>query len=190
LTSSPTGKPFSDLRTELVLKTLKPLPITVDIDSFYNHTESAVAQINTDLSVELTKRFFVGVGERFTRAGTVPVRGDLFNPLSLNEQLVQEQTTHFYTAQMGLVLPYNFNFVTYAYYDRNTGVFPEINYGLFYVGADRCWGVGFFYIQRPAQNSEFAFVFTLGGVGYTDSPFSGLYRALFGRLGLDIQKLR
>jgi LPS-assembly protein len=190
LTSSPTGKPFSDLRTELVLKTLTPLPMTLDIDSFYNHTETAVAQINTDLSVELTKRFFVGIGERFTRAGTVPVRGDLFNPLSLNEQLVQQQTTHFYTGQMGIVLPYNFNFVTHAYFDKNAGVFPEINYGLFYVGADRCWGVGFLYIQRPAHNSEFAFVFTLGGVGYTDSPFSGLYRALFGRLGLDIQKLR
>jgi len=190
LTSSPTGKPFSDLRAELVLKSLTPVPITLDIDSFYNHAESAVTQVNTDLNVELTKRFFVGVGERFTRAGAVPVKGDLFNPLSLNEQLVQDQTTHFYTAQAGVVLPYNFNFVINGYYDRHAGVFPEINYGLFYVGQDRCWGVGFFYIQRPAQTSEYGVVFTLGGVGYTDSPFSGLYRSLFGRLGLDIQKLR
>src|SRR5437879_11698672 len=99
--------------------------MTLDIDTFYNHTESAVAQINTDLSVELTKWFFVGVGERLRRAGTVPVKGDLFNTLSLNEHLVQEHTTHFYTGQMGVVLQYKSNVVTQAYYDKHTRVCPE-----------------------------------------------------------------
>jgi LPS-assembly protein len=190
LTSSPTGKPFSDLRSELILRTIKPIPITVDIDTFYNHYESAVVQVNTDITLELMRRYFFTLSERFTRAGTVPVRGDLFNPLSLNEQLLQAQTTHFYAAQFGVRLPYNFYFVTRGYYDRNDGVFPEINYGLYYVGSNGCWGVGAFFIQRPGQDSEYAFVATLGGVGYTDSPFSALYRALFSRLGLDIQKLR
>jgi LPS-assembly protein len=190
LTSSPTGKPFSDLRTELILRTLKPMPIIVDIDTFYNHYESAVTQINTDITFELTKRYFFSIGERFTRAGNVPVRGDLFNPISLNEQLLRTGTTHFYSAQFGAALPYNFYFVTRGYYDKNDGVFPEINYGLYYVGSNRCWGVGAFFIQRPGQASEYAVVLTLGGVGYTDSPFSALYRVLFERLGLDIQKLR
>ena len=190
LTSSPTGKPFSDLRSELILRTVKPVPIIVDIDTFYNHYESAVTQINTDISLELTKRYFFSIGERFTRAGTVPVRGDLFNPISLNEQLLQTQTTHFYSAQFGAALPYNLYFVTRGFFDKNDGVFPEINYGLYYVGSNRCWGVGAFYIQRPGQASEYAFVFSLGGVGYSDSPFSGLYRVLFERLGLDIQRLR
>ena len=190
LTSSPTGKPFSDLRSELILRTIKPVPITVDIDTFYNHYESAVVQVNVDITMELMRRYFFTVSERFTRAGTVPVRGDLFNPLSLNEQLLETQTTHFYAAQFGVALPYNFYFVTRGYYDRNDGVIPEINYGLYYVGSNGCWGVGAFYIQRPGQASEYAFVATLGGVGYTDSPFSALYRSLFSRLGLDIQKLR
>jgi LPS-assembly protein len=190
LTSSPTGKPFSDLRSELILRTIRPAPIILEIDTFYNHYESAVVQINTDISVELLSRFYVSIGERFTRAGTVPVKGDLFNPLSLNEQLVQTQTTHFYSAQFGVTLPYNFYFVTRGFFDEKDGVFPEINYGLYYVGANRCWGIGFFYIQRPGQASEYSFAVTLGGVGYSDSPFGGLYRALFGRLGLDIQKLR
>ncbi len=190
LTSSPTGKPFSDLRSELILRTIKPVPITIDIDTFYNYYESAVVQINTDITVELSKRYYFTVSERFTRAGTVPVKGDLFTPVSLNEQLMETQTTHFYAAQFGAALPYNFYFVTRGYYDRNDGVVPEINYGLYYVGANRCWGVGAFYIQRPGDTSEYAFVLTLGGVGYTDSPYSSLYRSLFGRLGLDIQKLR
>ena len=190
LTSSPTGKPFSDFRSELILRTVKPVPIIVDIDTFYNHYESAVTQINTDISLELMKRYFFSIGERFTRAGTVPVRGDLFNPISLNEQLLQTQTTHFYSAQFGAALPYNFYFVTRGFFDKNDGVFPEINYGLFYVGSNRCWGVGAFFIQRPGQASEYAFVFSLGGVGYSDSPFSALYRTLFDRLGLDIQRLR
>jgi LPS-assembly protein len=187
LTSSPTGKPFSDLRSELILRTVKPVPIILDIDTFYNHYESAVTQINTDISLELTKRYFFSIGQRFTRAGTVPVRGDLFNPISLNEQLLQTQTTHFYSAQFGAALPYNLYFVTRGFFDKNDGVFPEINYGLYYVGSNRCWGVGFFYIQRPGLASEYAFVFSLGGVGYSDSPFSGLYRSLFERLSLDIQ---
>jgi LPS-assembly protein len=190
LTSSPTGKPFSDLRSELILRTLNPAPMTLDIDTFYNHYQNAVVQVNTDLTLELMRRYYVTVGQRFTRPGTVAVRGDLFNPLSLNEELVREERTHFYSAQLGIALPYNFYFVSRGYYDREDGVFPEVNYGLFYVGSSRCWGVGAFFIQRPGQASEYAFVFTLGGVGYTDSPFSALYRALFGRLGLDIQKLR
>src|SRR2546427_9879943 len=35
-----------------------------------------------------------------------------------------------------------------------------------------------------------SFLFTLGGVGSTESPFSAVYQRLFQRLGLDIQKLR
>jgi hypothetical protein len=89
-----------------------------------------------------------------------------------------------------VALPYSFYFVTRGYWDARNGIFPEINYGVFYVGASRCWGVGAFLIQRPGQQSEYAFVATLGGVGYTDSPFSALYRSLFSLLGLDIQKLR
>jgi hypothetical protein len=76
-----------------------------------------------------------------------------------------------------------------GYLDQNARTFQEMNYGLYYVGSSRCWGAGFLFIQRPDQ-TEFAFVFTLGGVGFTDSPFSALYRDLFQRLGLDIQKLR
>ncbi len=190
LTSSPTGKPFSDLRSELVLRTLKPVNTTLDIDAFYNHTASAVSALNTDIRIELLKRYFFSVGQRFTRpGGAVAVRGDLFNPISMNEVLVQTQTTHFYNAEFGVALPYNFYFVTRGYYDKDDGVFPEINYGLYYVGSNRCWGVGALLIQRPDQ-TEYAFVFTLGGVGFSDSPFSGLYRGLFSRLGLDIQKLR
>ena len=189
LASSPSGKPFSDLRGELIGRTLKPIATTLDVDIFYNHAESAVSVVNTDLLIELTKRFFFGVGQRFSRAGSIPVKGDLFNPRSLNEALVQTETTHFYTAEAGVALPKNFYAVVRGYFDQKDGVFPEVNYGLYYVGSDRCWGVGALMIQRPDQ-TEFAFVFTLGGVGFTDSPFSGLYRVLFQRLGLDIQKLR
>lgn len=190
MTSSPTGKPFSDLRSELILRTIKPIPLTLDIDTFYDPWRDAVVQFNTDLTTALLRRYFVTVGERYTRAGTVAVRGDLFNPLSFNEQLLQAETTHFYFGQFGVALPYSLYFVTRGYWDARNGIFPEINYGVFYVGASRCWGVGAFLIQRPGQQSEYAFVATLGGVGYTDSPFSALYRSLFSLLGLDIQKLR
>ncbi|HLG44321.1 MAG TPA: LPS assembly protein LptD [Nitrospirales bacterium] len=189
LASSPTGKPFSDMRGELVLRTLTPVPATLDLDVFYNHADSAVSAVNTDLRVELTKRYFAVIGQRFTRAGAVPVKGDLFNSLSLNEALVQTQTTHFYIAEVGAALPFNLNFVARAYFDQEAGIFQEVNYGLYYVGASRCWGAGALVIQRPDQ-TEFAFMVTLGGVGSTQSPFSDLYRNLFQRLGVDIEKLR
>ena len=196
LASSPTGKPFSDLRGELILRTLKPIPVSLDVDTFYNHSESAVSVFNTDLNFELRNGYFLSLGQRFTRAGPVPVRGDLFNPLTLNDVLIQTEKTHFFTAEVGTALPFNLYAVIRGYYDAQTGRLPEVDYGLYYVNPSRCWGVGALLIERgqipgvaPAQ-TEFAFLFTLGGVGSTESPFSAVYQRLFQRLGLDIQKLR
>jgi len=189
LASSPTGKPWSDLRAEAIGRTLNPFPVELDVDVFYNHALGKVSVVNTDLRLTLTKELFLTVGQRFTRPGPVAVRGDLFNPMTLNDTIVQTQTTHFYSTEAGIALPYNLYAVVRGYFDQNERTFPEMNYGLYYVGASRCWGTGFLFIQRPDQ-TEFAFVFTLGGVGVTDSPFNALYRSLFQRLGLDIQKLR
>ncbi len=187
--SSPTGKPWSDLRGEFIARTAVPVKTELDVDMFYNHEHSAVSVFNTDLRFDLRKDMFISIGQRFTHQGQVAVRGDLFNPMTLNDVLLQDQKTHFYTAEVGFALPYNLYAVARGYLDQDTGQFPEMNYGLYYVGSSRCWGAGALLIQRPDQ-TEFAFVFTLGGVGFSDSPFSGLYRGLFQRLGLDIQRLR
>jgi LPS-assembly protein len=187
--SSPTGKPWSDLRGEFIARTAAPVTAELDVDVFYNHAQSAVSAFNTDLRVNITKEFFFSIGQRFTSPGQVAVRGDLFNPMTLNEALFQSQKTNFYTAEVGFALPYNLYFVARGYLDQDTGQFPELNYGLYYVGSSRCWGAGIMLNQRPDQ-TEFAVLFTLGGVGFSDSPFSGLYRGLFQRLGLDIQRLR
>lgn len=189
LASSPTGKPWSDLRGEFIVRTAAPVSTELDVDVFYNHERSAVSVFNTDLRFNLRKDVFLSLGQRFTQQGSVAVRGDLFNPMTLNESLVQGNRTRFYTAEAGVALPYNLYAVVRGYYDQEGGVFPEVNYGLYYVGSSRCWGAGILLIQRPDQ-TEFAFLFTLGGVGSSDSPFSWLYRSLFQRLGLDIQKLR
>ncbi len=189
LTSSPTGKPWSDLRAEGIARTLYPLPVELDVDTFYNHALGKISAVNTDLRVTLTNELFLTIGQRFTRPGPVAVRGDLFNPMTLNDVLVQDQTTHFYNAEVGVALPHNFYAVVRGFLDQNARTFPEMDYGLYYVNPSRCWGAGFLFLQRPDQ-TEFAFVFTLGGVGYTESPLSAVYEGLFQRLGLDIQKLR
>ena len=187
--SSPTGKPWSDLRGEFIARTAVPIMAELDVDVFYNHAQSAVSAFNSDLQVNLTKDFFLSIGQRFTLPGPVAGRGDLFNPMTLNEVLLQSQKTNFYTAEVGFALPYNLYAVARGYLDQDTGQFPELNYGLYYVGSSRCWGAGVMLIQRP-DRTEFAFLFTLGGVGFSDSPFSGLYDGLFQRLGLDIQRIR
>ena len=189
LASSPTGKPWSDLRGEFIARTLQPLAAELDVDTFYNHALGELSAFNTDLRVTFAKNYFFSIGQRYTRSGTVAVHGDLFNPMTLNDAISQAETTNFYTAEAGVALPYNLYAVARGYLDQNTGEFSEMNYGLYYVGSSRCWGAGVMLIQRPDQ-TEFAFLFTLGGVGYSDSPFSGLYRGLFQRLGLDIQRLR
>jgi len=187
--SSPTGKPWSDLRGEFTARTDGPVSAELDADLFYNHARSDVAVFNTDLRMNVEKNFFVSVGQRFTRQGAVMARGDLFNPMTLNEAQFQAETTQFYSVEAGVALPYNLYAVARGYLDQHTGKFPEVNYGLYYVGASRCWGAGVMLLQRPDQ-TEFAFLFTLGGVGFSDSPSSGLFRGLFQSLGLDIQKLR
>ncbi len=192
----PPGRPFSDLRAELILRTFTPLPVTLRMDTFYDYTESAVAIINTDLQFTLTNEYFFTLGQRFTRAGPVPVRGDLFNPATMNDVLVQTENTHFFTAEVGKTLPFNLYAVVRGYYDAHAGIFPEVDYGLYYVNPSRCWGVGAMILQRgqipgvAPSSVEFAFAITLGGVGYTETPLSALYEGLFNRLGLDIQKLR
>ncbi len=187
--SSPTGTPWSDLRGEFIARTAAPVLAELDVDVFYNHVVSAVSAFNTDIKVNLTKDFFLSVGQRFTHQGPVTVRGDLFNPMTLNETRFQAQATQFYTAEVGVALPFNLYAVARGYLDQGTGQFPERHYGLYYVGSSRCWGSGLMLIQRPDQ-MEFAFLFTLGGVGSSDSTASSLFRGLFQRLGLDIQKLR
>lgn len=200
--SSPTGRPWSDLRGEFIVRTDVPVSAELDVDMFYNHERSTVSAVNTDLRLDFSKKFFLSVGRRFTRQGPVAVRGDLFNPMTLNETLLQTQKTHFYTAEVGVALPLNLYAVARGFFDQVTGKFPEKSYGLYYVGASRCWGAGLMVIQRPTQTAqtaetEFALLFTLGGVGFADSPSSGssgvassLFVGLFQRLGLDIQKLR
>ena len=189
LASSPSGKPWSDLRGEFIARTLRPLNAELDVDTFYNHALGRVSAFNTDLRFSFSKDYFFSIGQRYTLSGPVAVHGDLFNPMTLNDVISQTETTHFYTAEVGVALPYNLYAVVRGYLDQNTGQFPEINYGLYYVGSSRCWGMGIMLNQRPDQ-TEFAVLFTLGGVGFSDSPFSGLYRGLFQRLGLDIQRLR
>src|SRR5207247_11208355 len=109
--------PLSALRGELSLSPLSPIPASLDVDTFYNYTESAVSVLNTDLNCELPNGYFLSLGQRFTRAGPVPVRGDLFNPLTLNDVPIQTETTHFYTAEAGTALPFNLYAVLRGYYD-------------------------------------------------------------------------
>src|SRR5207244_3230332 len=89
--------------------------------------------------------------------------------MTLNDAIVQTQTTHFYSTEAGIALPYNLYAVVRGYFDQNARTFPEMNYGLYYVGTGRCWGTGFLFIQRPEQ-TEVAFVFTLGAVATGGTP--------------------
>lgn len=149
----------------------------------------------TNLGLFSNESWYLTVGQRFTRAGDVPIRGDLFNPISFNTTFHQEEDINFSTVEGGATLPFGFRAVAKAYYDANpidTAPFPEVDYGLFYTNPCNCWGAGFFFIQRPdrigtssGSDNEFGFMISLRGIGGTETNITSKFRRMFQRLGLD-----
>lgn len=162
--------PFSDLRGEAALS-LTPR-FTLGIDSFYDPYRRHLASWNTDVSFTLSPYLATTFGQRYTRAGTVPQRGDLFNPLYLGDR---EETPliKFLTGRAVLRSPWGVNLASRAYFDVEQSKFIEIGYGLQY--ERQCWSVTFVYLDLRTRN-EFSFLFNLKGLGATESrKFANLF---------------
>jgi len=185
---------FSDLRLEASINF--PKFIDLDIDTFIDPTTGKSSVFETDLGLINNEAWYLKVGQRFTRAGDVPVRGDLFNPISFNTTFHQDENIHFSTFEGGAHLPFGFRAVAKAYYDADpsngTPYFPEVDYGLFYTNPCNCWGAGLFFIQRPERlgtasgaDNEVGFMISLRGIGGTETSLTPKFTRMFQKLGLD-----
>lgn len=163
-------RPYSDLRTEWAVRPISH--VTVTSDSFYSLYDRRFSTWNTDLLLDLLPRLNISVGQRYTHAGFVPRKGDLFNPLYLGDR---EAATpiKFWTGRILFKTPWGITLVNRAYFDQATHKFAEIDYGIQY--ESQCWGVTLAYLDLQRRN-EFFFMITLKGLGNTGSrKFANLF---------------
>jgi LPS-assembly protein len=156
-------EPFSDFRSEAVVRLTRSL--SLGVDAFYDLYDRRFSFWNTDLTLDLLPYLTASIGQRYTRGGTLPQRGDLFNPLYLGDQEPAPRI-QFWTEKVVIRTPWGIHLASRAYFDAETSKFVEIAYGLQY--EDPCWGITFTYQDLRTRN-EFSFMFTLKGLGATGS---------------------
>ena len=170
---------FSDVWTRTTLQLpVAQLPRSLSLlrltfDAFYDPYDHEFTQLNSDVAVQAHRRAYVQVGHRSTRAGTVPRRGDIWNPLSFNEVLApQRDAITFLTAGGAVRLPLGWTVGTKVYHDAAKGQTPEWDVVGLYQNPCKCWSLGLYYIRLAEgdnlpERNQFNFVLTLRGVGAT-----------------------
>ncbi|MFQ5455476.1 MAG: LPS-assembly protein LptD [Nitrospirota bacterium] len=168
-----TFSPLSDIRGEMIIS--PAIPFSIDIDSFYNLYDKDFSVFSSDLKFQLSSIGGGSIGHRYTKAGRLPKKGDIFNPLSLDKNSEERPTTRFLTWNLNITLPLHITFSNYAYYDLFMDKFADIGYRLNY--GSQCWGISFSYIDLSDRN-QFTFLVTLRGVGAIESaPFIPLFES-------------
>ncbi|MFI5303604.1 MAG: LPS-assembly protein LptD [Nitrospiria bacterium] len=149
--------------------------IKIRTDSFYNMYTGSTDIFNTDVSYNSPGQWNLAVGERFSKSGLIPQKGDVFNPLSLGLLQYQPLPIRNITTTLRIYFTSQLTVATKIYYDTQNGILTEADYGLRYM--TRCWGITLGYVQFPTT-SQFTFAIDLTGVGGSgNSPF---FKALFG----------
>jgi LPS-assembly protein len=168
--AGPDRRPYSDLRTEWAVRPFSQ--VTVTSDSFYNLYDRRISTWNTDLLLDLLPHLNFSVGQRYTHAGFVPQKGDLFNPLYLGDREAAAPIK-FWTGRILVKTPWGITLVNRAYFDQAEHKFVEIDYGIQY--ESQCWGVTLAYLDLQRRN-EFSFMVNLKGLGNTASrKFANLF---------------
>lgn len=169
----PDNSAWSALRGEATIRSQRVFRF--DIDAFYDYALKSLTVFDTDLRVTLPHYGDVGIGHRSTRPeGAVPRKGDMLDPLALGGLTTDPRPeVDYYTISARVDLPWGFEFANKTYYDRQTGTYTEIGYGLRYRA--QCWSVTFTYQDYPDKN-EFGAVLTLIGATSVESKaVAGLF---------------
>jgi len=160
---------------------------SVSLDAFYNPGDSEFSQFNTDILLQSSQAAYIQVGYRHTRAGIVPQRGDIWNPLSLNEVLSPQAEINFLTLGGAVRTPFGWTFGSKVYHDFAKGQTPEWDVVGLYQNECRCWSLGLYYIRLGGgdglpERNQFNFVLTLRGIGATQGNGTALLQSILGRL--------
>lgn len=160
---------------------------SVSFDGFFDPGESEFSQFNTDLLLQASQTAYIQVGYRHKRAGTVPRRGDIWNPLSFNEVLAPQSEIKFLTLGGAIRTPFGWTFGSKVYHDYAKGQTPEWDVVGLYQNPCRCWSLGLYYIRLGGgdglpERNQFNFVLTLRGLGATQGNGTTLLQSILGPL--------
>ena len=160
----------------------------LSLDTFYNPEDREFTQFNSDVRGQFGRQAYVQLGHRYTRSGTVPRRGDIWNPVSFNEVLAAQSEIDFFTAGGAVRLPFlGWTLGTRAYHDFVTGQTPEWDVVGLYQNPCKCWSLGLYYIRLSGgdgfpERNQLNFVLTLRGVGATTGLGTQLLESILGPL--------
>jgi hypothetical protein len=162
-------EPFSDLRIQVEAR---PLPtVALAAESFVNLYGRGVVVMNSELRARPWDWLVVTAGQRYTRHGIVPQRGDLFSPESLGEVDPIGGRERVAAVQWGaqLSLPWRLALATKTLLDLEHSQFTEMSYGIRWRGAcNECWAITLVYQQFP-EKEQVSFLITLRGMGGSES---------------------
>ena len=162
---------FSDLRSEMMVRLWRA---RLKTDGYYNFYSGITEIFNLDLQTENPGRWMASLGERYSQSGSIPKKGDIFNPLSLG--LLQDQPVpiRFLTSMFRFHLLDQWTVAAKVYYDYQNKIITEADYGLRYIS--KCWGINLGFVRFP-EKSQVSFLLVLTGLGGGQSDS---FRALFG----------
>jgi len=172
----PPQRTFSDLRGEMILRASRRVSLHVDsfLDMYDRHRFTTV---DSELKFHLKEILLMSVGERYTRAGTTPQRGDLLEPFSLGAQQTQPEDLEFLTAGAALNLGSRVSLAGKIFYNYDRGQVAEGRAAARYTGSCRCWGFTVAYVHfegvgintSGSITNEVSFYFSVTGLNKTET---------------------
>jgi len=164
------------------LAALKP-PINryVIFDAFFDPYAGTLSQFNTDFRVQRSNEWYVEVGQRYSREGNRPRRGDIWNPISFNEVYAPTDEIQFVTAGGAFRTPFGWLVGAKGYYDIKNRRSPEYDVVALYQNPCKCWSFGLFYLQFP-DRAQYNFMLSLTGIGWTENYGTTVVRTILSPL--------
>ncbi len=175
LANRPGGAAWSVLRGEATIRSRRVFQL--DIDTFYDYDLKTLTVFDTELRATLSDYGDVALGHRSTRPDVaLPRKGDILDPLALGSLVTDPHAEiDYYTVSARAHLPWGFEVANKTYYNRQTGKYTEIGYGLQYNA--QCWSVTFTYQDFPDKNEFGVMVALLGATSVQSKAVSGLFGA-------------
>ncbi len=180
----PLASKFSDIWTRAVFH--QPLDgqdylsaFNVNVDAFVDRKEKEFTQFNTDGVIQGQKRWYLSVGQRYSKAGSRTRRGDIWNPISFNEVFAPAEKILFLTASAGVRLPRGFTVGTRWYHDLRTGQTAELDIVALYQNPCRCFSVGLSYLQFQ-DRKQYDFLISLTGLWGSQGNATQLMKEILG----------
>ena len=163
---------FSDVWARTVfgnpIGAIRAVDQVLTFDAFYDPYRNMFSQFNTDLRFQYQRAWYLEVGQRHTREGVRPRRGDIWNPISFNEVFAPTHELNFLTLAGAFRGPFGLTLGAKTYYDVEHGGSPETDVVALYRNPCQCWSLGLYYIRFP-DRVQYNFMLTLTGIGTTEN---------------------